>query len=75
MDKALVFGTKDCRFKSCQGHWTIHTRQKTQTQWLSARSSGCWPLLVWRLRAAPSVLHFGHQAHASLSLASDDPLA
>ena len=21
MDKALVFGTKDCRFKSCQGHF------------------------------------------------------
>jgi hypothetical protein len=20
MDKALVFGTKDCRFESCQGH-------------------------------------------------------
>ena len=20
MDKALVFGTKDCRFDSCQGH-------------------------------------------------------
>ena len=22
MDKALVFGTKDCRFESCQGHMT-----------------------------------------------------
>jgi hypothetical protein len=21
MDKALVFGTKDCRFESCQGHF------------------------------------------------------
>ena len=21
MDKALVFGTKDCRFESCQGHY------------------------------------------------------
>ena len=20
MDKALVFGTKDCKFESCQGH-------------------------------------------------------
>ena len=24
MDKALVFGTKDCRFESCQGHLCIH---------------------------------------------------
>ena len=23
MDKALVFGTKDCRFESCQGHLFI----------------------------------------------------
>ena len=23
MDKVLVFGTKDCRFESCQGHLTI----------------------------------------------------
>ena len=23
MDKALVFGTKDCRFESCQGHCII----------------------------------------------------
>ena len=22
MDKALVFGTKDCRFESCQGHYS-----------------------------------------------------
>ena len=26
MDKALVFGTKDCRFESCQGHsLTLHS--------------------------------------------------
>ena len=24
MDKALVFGTKDCRFESCQGHSLLH---------------------------------------------------
>ena len=23
MDKALVFGTKDCRFESCQGHFCL----------------------------------------------------
>ena len=23
MDKALVFGTKDCRFESCQGHFGL----------------------------------------------------
>ena len=23
MDKALVFGTKDCRFESCQGHFAL----------------------------------------------------
>ena len=23
MDKALVFGTKDCRFESCQGHFSL----------------------------------------------------
>ena len=26
MDKALVFGTKDCRFESCQGHLPAHVR-------------------------------------------------
>ena len=25
MDKALVFGTKDCRFESCQGHSVVTT--------------------------------------------------
>ena len=25
MDKALVFGTEDCRFDSCQGHFTCST--------------------------------------------------
>ena len=25
MDKALVFGTKDCRFESCQGHAFLAT--------------------------------------------------
>ena len=25
MDKALVFGTKDCRFESCQGHLCLAT--------------------------------------------------
>ena len=31
MDKALVFGTKDCRFESCQGHyyWCHSFRQAT----------------------------------------------
>ena len=24
MDKALVFGTKDCRFESCQGHFLLN---------------------------------------------------
>ena len=24
MDKALVFGTKDCRFESCQGQFSCH---------------------------------------------------
>ena len=23
MDKALLFGSKDCRFESCQGHFSI----------------------------------------------------
>ena len=27
MDKALVFGTKDCRFESCQGHCVAIRRQ------------------------------------------------
>ena len=26
MDKALVFGTKDCRFESCQGHFSAGGR-------------------------------------------------
>ena len=32
MDKALVFGTKDCRFESCQGHLSI--------AWLAAPAIG-----------------------------------
>ena len=27
MDKALVFGTKDCRLESCQGHMSDWSRQ------------------------------------------------
>ena len=30
MDKALVFGTKDCRFESCQGHSCTRRRQKAR---------------------------------------------
>ena len=30
MDKALVFGTKDYRFESCQGHSCIRRRQKAR---------------------------------------------
>ena len=28
MDKALVFGTKDCRFESCQGHSPSFTEEE-----------------------------------------------
>ena len=31
MDKALVFGTKDCRFESCQGHLSF--KGILQTAW------------------------------------------
>ena len=37
MDKALVFGTKDCRFESCQGH-ALHLLGFAL--WLS-----CWRLM------------------------------
>ncbi len=41
MDKALVLGTKDCRFESCQGHGTslvLHARVVLQSgvTWRSA---------------------------------------
>ena len=35
MDKALVFGTKDCRFESCQGHWRTTRRWRAHTAWLN----------------------------------------
>ena len=31
MDKALVFGTKDCRFESCQGHGPGESERKNAT--------------------------------------------
>ena len=43
MDKALVFGTKDCRFESCQGHfWSFRIyslRDRTYNQSNLLRSS------------------------------------
>ncbi len=30
MDKALVFGTKDCRFESCQGHFAGHVAGRSR---------------------------------------------
>ena len=41
MDKALVFGTKDCRFDSCQGHLSIG--------WLAVTAIGS-PTMKGRLR-------------------------
>ena len=54
MDKALVFGTKDCRFESCQGHFettmpTTHAR-KTRT-------------LAKHAQAAPESTHRGARTH------------
>ena len=55
MDKALVFGTKDCRFQSCQGHARFKRRHKAQparghtqhgTLWNSGPSSNMLPLLA-----------------------------
>ena len=30
MDKVLVFGTKDCRFESCQGHFAGHVASRSR---------------------------------------------
>ena len=43
MDKALVFGTKDCRFESCQGHSCTHNRQKAHTDRLCLAISSTAP--------------------------------
>ena len=39
MDKALVFGTKDCRFESCQGHMSDWPRQGPSA---SLGLAPCW---------------------------------
>ena len=35
MDKALVFGTKDCRFESCQGHFSRFANPSCSFNWKS----------------------------------------
>ena len=35
MDKALVFGTKDCRFESCQGHFSRFANPSCSFNWMS----------------------------------------
>ena len=41
MDKALVFGTKDCRFESCQGHALCVAASGRRRVWLQGRRLQC----------------------------------
>ena len=51
MDKALVFGTKDCRFKSCQGHSVLGCfAPRTRARGWGAVPFSC---AVWVLPAPP----------------------
>ena len=45
MDKALVFGTKDCRLESCQGH-ICH--------WATSRSCSHWGRLIQLIASGPN---------------------
>ena len=45
MDKALVFGTKDCRFESCQGH-EFHKEDGVPGLHKGTADKGPSPLLV-----------------------------
>ena len=78
MDKALVFGTKDCRFESCQGHARFKKKHKAQparghTQhgalWHFGPSSHCLPLLAWSLSTAPWCTEPWRQLACTLSRA------
>ena len=72
MDKALVFGTKDCRFESCQGH--ISSGAKHWTHWLNkiicnSERAQRKPSLHWGLNPGPSVyktdaLPLSYRGHA-----------
>ena len=42
MDKALVFGTKDCRFESCQGHMVSRPRRE-----MDIRKCSCGAHMAW----------------------------
>ena len=73
MDKALVFGTKDCRFESCQGH--ILSGEKCWSHLLDKRTCNfeCAqrkPSLHWGLNPGPSVyktdaLPLSYRGHAN----------
>ncbi len=52
MDKALVLGTKDCRFKSCQGHF----RNVRVTQARNGLASGAVHLFTLFVVVAPGVV-------------------
>jgi hypothetical protein len=41
MDKALVFGTKDCRFESCQGHHVVRAAVVFSVRCAKDLPSGC----------------------------------
>ena len=54
MDKALVFGTKDCRFESCQGHLLVGAHVKcTNVQAQKANEPNHVPLISRRTRTSP----------------------
>ena len=54
MDKALVFGTKDCRFESCQGHAPLPARERMRAPSLFAHADS---------RTRPSYKRLAQGAH------------
>ena len=58
MDKALVFGTKDCRFESCQGHMFLMSvsalsvsAQEPIPFNTTAQGTAMLPMCRWRSQA------------------------
>ena len=67
MDKALVFGTKDCRFESCQGHPLVIVWSKPHlAQWASDESpSGDGGIRVWDTSASLAAWRHGRGKHCT----------
>jgi hypothetical protein len=58
MDKALIFGTKDCRFESCQGHSVLATRSSDDVVLIWPFELPSWPFRLMYVSLRPTWINY-----------------